>query len=225
MKALFFGLSYLVNYLVQKKAQPSTRGLVLTNRCNLRCRHCRVRNRGAKDLTFGEVLTAIQAFHDEGGRCLYLEGGEPFLWLLKKLLADKHRYKILNSKAGLKSVLRNDWRRPSVICSVYEQGIVYQCCRYSDDAKLCSQCGYLSYAEVDQTLKLKPSAISNAWKYFGEKSRGPSPQIAIKCDLPPNHTSESEVKKGCRDFRSAEGKFSSTDSRSRASNLAQPWNV
>ena len=39
-------------------------------------------------------------------------------------------------------------------------------CRYSDDPGLCRNCGYLSYAEVDQTLKLKPSAILGALKYF-----------------------------------------------------------
>ena len=30
----------------------------------------------------------------------------------------------------------------------------------------CKDCGYLSYAEIDQTLKLKPGAITNALKYF-----------------------------------------------------------
>ena len=32
--------------------------------------------------------------------------------------------------------------------------------------ELCRDCGYLSYAEIDQTLKLKPSALLNAMKYF-----------------------------------------------------------
>ncbi len=47
-----------------------------------------------------------------------------------------------------------------------EKGEVCECCRYSGDPKLCQNCGYLSYAEIDQTLKLKPSAILNALKYF-----------------------------------------------------------
>jgi hypothetical protein len=72
----------------------------------------------------------------------------------------------LNSRAGLNSALRNQWKRPLDICSVYEQGAIYECCRYPDDPELCQQCGYLSYAEIDQTLKLKPSAIYNALKYF-----------------------------------------------------------
>jgi hypothetical protein len=86
--------------------------------------------------------------------------------ILRGILDAKKQYRILNSRAGLRSALRNDWKRPLDICSVYEQGTVYTCCRYSDDPELCRQCGYLSYAEIDQTLQLKPSAIYNALKYF-----------------------------------------------------------
>ncbi|OHB65897.1 MAG: hypothetical protein A2V70_10610 [Planctomycetes bacterium RBG_13_63_9] len=265
---------------------------MLTNRCNLRCRHCRLAGRGEKDLAFGEITRVIDSYYQQGGRCLYLEGGEPFLWrdgtygiehiveyargvgylaviiytngtisletsadtvfisidglqethdylrgpsfdrimenidrsghsslfinftinrrnqaeleafcsyvdglehirgtffyfhtpyyghdelyiepaeraaILHQLLEYKRRYRILNSRAGLKSALRNDWKRPLDVCSVYEKGETYRCCRYRGDAELCRNCGYLSYAEIDQTLKLKPSAILNALKYF-----------------------------------------------------------
>lgn len=85
---------------------------------------------------------------------------------LRKLLKLQKTYRILNSRAGLKSALRNDWKRPLDICSVHEKGNTYTCCRYPGDPDLCRKCGYLSYAEIDQTLKLKPSAILNALKYF-----------------------------------------------------------
>jgi MoaA/NifB/PqqE/SkfB family radical SAM enzyme len=251
-----------------------------------------VATRGPKDLDFGEVTAAVDAFYREGGRCLYLEGGEPFLWrddsqrlddiveyahglgymtvvvytngtlplrtsadtvfvsvdglrathdalrgvsferimgniqasshaslfinftvnsrnkdeirafcdhaegvrnirgiffylhtpyyghdalelgsgerqrVLHELLSLRRSYRILNSRAGLQAALRNDWARPIDVCSVYEQGTVYECCRYAGDPELCRQCGYLSYAEMDQVLRLKPSAITNALKYF-----------------------------------------------------------
>jgi len=86
--------------------------------------------------------------------------------ILTLLLKYKKQYKILNSRAGLISAIKNDWRRPLDICRVYENGFWYECCRYPGDAELCRNCGYLSYAEIDQTLKLKPSAIMNALKYF-----------------------------------------------------------
>jgi len=248
--------------------------------------------RGQKDVHFEEVTAAIDVFYRQGGRCLYLEGGEPFIWydgqyrlddivdyahhlgfltviiytngtfpirttadtvfvsvdglqathdalrgksfdqimqnvqdsshpslyinytinnknkddvrafcdrihgmegvrgiffyfhtpyyghdtlhvelderrrILHEILGLRKHYRILNSRAGLLAALRNDWKRPMEACSVYEKGTIYKCCRYSEDPELCQQCGYLNYAEIDQALKLKPSALVSALKYF-----------------------------------------------------------
>ena len=288
----WYGVKYLAGHLVLRKRTPLIRGLVLTNRCNLHCKHCDVAARGAMDLSFDEVTAAVDTFYGDGGRCLYLEGGEPFLWrdgsrriddivayarrlgylavvvytngtlplrttadtvfvsvdglrtthdalrgasfdrimsniresphpslfvnytvnarnmdeigafcdhvggfdnirgvffylhtpyyghdalelgsaerqrVLNELLTLRKSHRILNSRAGLLSALRNDWPRPLNACSVYENGVVYECCRYSGDAELCRSCGYLSYAEIGQVLRLKPSAVINALKYF-----------------------------------------------------------
>jgi MoaA/NifB/PqqE/SkfB family radical SAM enzyme len=292
LKSGWYGLKYVAGHQVFGQTAPLIRGLVLTNRCNLRCRHCRLDERGSMELSFAEVVAAIDAFHREGGRCLYLEGGEPFLWhdgpqglddvvgyahgrgfltvvvytngtlpirtsadtvfvsvdglrdthdalrgksfdrimgnirdsahaslyvnytinnrnkeeirdfcehvhdlehirgtffyfhtpyygydelhielpekrrILRQLLELRKDYRILNSRAGLLSALRNDWKRPMRVCSVYEKGTVFECCRFRGDPELCRNCGYLSYAEIDQTLKLRPSALLNAMKYF-----------------------------------------------------------
>jgi len=58
---------------------------------------------------------------------------------------NKNRYKILNSRAGLKSASRNDWKRPLNICRIYEGGERYLCCRFPGNEELCRNCGYLSY--------------------------------------------------------------------------------
>ncbi len=99
--------------------------------------------------------------HDD----LYVEPAERES-ILRSLLQYKSKYRILNSRAGLRSALRNDWKRPLDICAVYEKGVSHKCCRYHGDPELCRNCGYLSYAEIDQTLKLKPSAVLKALKYF-----------------------------------------------------------
>lgn len=287
-----YGIKYIINYQIFKKNTPLICGLTVTNKCNLQCRHCRIASRGIKNISFDEIITAIDSFYNEGGRTLYIQGGEPFIWhdrkydlddivnysrkigffttiiytngtipiktsadtvfisidglqkthdflrgktfnrimkniheskhpslyinytinnynkdeiqdyceyingidqiqgtffyfhtpyygiddlyiepiernkILLNLLNYKKNYRILNSRAGLKSALRNDWKRPLDICRVYEEGNTYKCCRYPGDPELCQNCGYLSYAEIDQTLKLKPSAILNALKYF-----------------------------------------------------------
>jgi Fe-coproporphyrin III synthase len=292
IKQIVFGITYIINRQIFNKNTPLIAGLTITNKCNLRCRHCKVTDRESGDLNFIETIAILDSFYKEGGRTVYIQGGEPFLWhdgaytiedivvyarkkgflaviiytngtipikssantvfvsvdglpnthdylrgetfdkimknisesdhpslfinftinnynkaeiedfckhvklmsringiffyfhtpyygqddlyiepaerniILSRILNLKRSYKILNSQAGLKSALNNDWKRPLSICRVYEKGTMYECCRYPGDSKLCQNCGYLSYAEVDQTLKLKPSAILNALKYF-----------------------------------------------------------
>ncbi|MBN1597218.1 MAG: radical SAM protein [Bacteroidales bacterium] len=292
MRHIFFGLKYILNYWISGHRNPLICGLVLHNKCNLRCRHCKIIDRPEASMSYNEAVRVIDDFYAEGGRCLYLEGGEPFIWkehsksmediitysrkkgyhaviiytngtvpintsadtvfvsvdglkdthdslrgksferimtnilnshhpsiyinytintvnkddiikflkytdgirqikgtfyyfhtpyygyddlfldkdskkeILHQLLILKREFKILNSSAGLKSALRNDWKRNMEICTVYESGIYYKCCRENNSIEVCNDCGYLSYAEIDQTLKLKPGAIINALKYF-----------------------------------------------------------
>ncbi len=291
-KSLVFGASYILNRRIFNKRTPLIAGLTLTNRCNLRCRQCRIPSRKTGDLSYEEASHILDAFYREGGRTVYLQGGEPFLWhdrqhstqdvvdyahnkgflavviytngtqpiqtsadtvfvslnglppthdylrgksfdlvmrnleesrhpslyvnftinrynqaeieefcrqvkevdrirgiffyfhtpyygyddlyigsagrreILARLLSLKSKYKILNSRAGLRSALNNDWARPLDVCRIYEKDAIFECCRYPGDLELCRNCGYLSYAEIDQVLKLKPSAIFNAIKYF-----------------------------------------------------------
>lgn len=96
---------------------------------------------------------------------LYIEPAERY-GILQALLGYKKKYRILNSRAGLRAAIKNCWKRPLRICSVYEKGSFYECCRYPNNPELCQNCGYLSYAEIDQTLKFRPSAVVNALKYF-----------------------------------------------------------
>jgi len=292
MKHIFFGIKYIFNYLIHGDNRPLICGLVLHNTCNLRCRHCTIVDRPTAKMGFHEAKEVIDKFYTDGGRCLYLEGGEPFIWkdhthsmedvvhyahkrgyytviiytngtrsinskadaifvsvdglkhthdalrgesfdrimenilksdhpsiyinytinsvnkseiadfcafvniipqirgtffyfhtpyygyddlfldgqtrndILLQLIDLKKKYKILNSKTGLKSALRNDWKKNLKICRVYEEGQFYNCCRESNNGEVCNDCGYLSYAEINQTLKLKPGAIINAMKYF-----------------------------------------------------------
>ncbi len=86
--------------------------------------------------------------------------------VLLELLELKKHYKILNSVPGLKSTLRNDWKKNIESCVIYDEGKYFNCCTDNNDGKTCADCGYLGYAEIDQTLKLKPGAIINAFKYF-----------------------------------------------------------
>ncbi|HRZ42099.1 MAG TPA: radical SAM protein [Bacteroidales bacterium] len=292
MKHLLYGIKYIADYWFKGGKRPLICGLVLHNACNLRCRHCTVIDRQKARMTFDEVKQVTDQFYADGGRCLYLEGGEPFLWsdgahtmehvvqyahkkgyftviiytngtmplqseadtifvsvdglksshdkirgtsfdrimenirksdhpsiyinytintenksdlagfcayidkipqirgvffyfhtpyygydelyidfpkrkeIMSEIILLKRRYRVLNSRTGLRSAIRDDWKRNLRICRVYEQGVYYDCCRESKNKSLCQDCGYLSYAEINQCLKLRPGAVLNALKYF-----------------------------------------------------------
>jgi len=289
---IIFGIKYVISNWIHGENKPLICGLVLHNKCNLRCRHCTIVDRPTAKMNYEETVEVINHFYKDGGRCLYLEGGEPFIWqsgeysmedvvnyarnkgyyaviiytngmqplnsnadtifvsvdglrqshdalrgksfdkimenirksahpsiyinytintvnhkdiadfcafissipqikgtffyfhtpysvsdelyldekaktdILLLLIQLKKKYNILNSKTGLNSAIRNDWKKNLKICRVYEDGQFYNCCRESTNVELCKNCGYLSYAEINQVFKLKPEAILNALKYF-----------------------------------------------------------
>ncbi len=80
MKPYLYGIKYILNRQLFKQDTPLICGLVLHNKCNLKCRHCRVNIRDTEAMSFKEASSVMDTFYEEGGRTLYLEGGEPFLW-------------------------------------------------------------------------------------------------------------------------------------------------
>ena len=63
----------------------------VTNKCNLRCKHCLPMSGPARDneLTIEEAMTALETFRAAGASKVYFTGGEPFsrkdfLGLLKR---------------------------------------------------------------------------------------------------------------------------------------------
>jgi len=67
-------------FVLLRRQVPLVLGLVITDRCNLACRHCRVANVARRDMPFALVEQKLDAFHARGVRELAIEGGEPFLW-------------------------------------------------------------------------------------------------------------------------------------------------
>ncbi len=61
---------------------PSLRYLMVevTDRCNLRCRHCYLGDAGTTDLDYAILAAALDGFDDMGGLRLMITGGEPLLY-------------------------------------------------------------------------------------------------------------------------------------------------
>lgn len=74
------GLKYLFKKNILKQNNPFVGALVINEKCNLECAHCRVSNRPFQELTFESVKKGLKIFYDMGIRSLAIGGGEPFLW-------------------------------------------------------------------------------------------------------------------------------------------------
>ena len=68
MQHLVYGIKYVFCHQILKKNTPLICGLVVNDKCNLQCRHCRVANRGIKDLSFEEAKTV---FSDPYARMIF----------------------------------------------------------------------------------------------------------------------------------------------------------
>lgn len=67
IRDLVFGLKYVLTYRFMRNPAPLICGLVMHNKCNLNCLHCRINSRPADKLTFERAKWLIDAFYNEGG--------------------------------------------------------------------------------------------------------------------------------------------------------------
>ncbi|MDD5584770.1 MAG: radical SAM protein [Candidatus Omnitrophica bacterium] len=73
-------LFWLLRYKLKNKKIPLTSSIIITDKCNLQCRHCTVSNLGYRESSFGEITADIETLYNKGARILVMTGGEPFLW-------------------------------------------------------------------------------------------------------------------------------------------------
>jgi Fe-coproporphyrin III synthase len=79
-RQLSFYVTFVWRFVVLQRPEPLIYGIALTDRCNLACRGCHVSNTGRRDMTWEQVVAAMQDAWKRGFRELYFSGGEPMLW-------------------------------------------------------------------------------------------------------------------------------------------------
>jgi MoaA/NifB/PqqE/SkfB family radical SAM enzyme len=67
-------------YKMMRRRIPLSGSIILTDKCNLDCRHCIVSNLGYRVLGFQDVRRDLDTLYNTGARILVITGGEPFLW-------------------------------------------------------------------------------------------------------------------------------------------------
>ncbi|AKL95908.1 radical SAM superfamily protein [Clostridium aceticum] len=77
----FLSLSYFgVKTILFKQKKPILGTIILTDYCNLSCKHCSVNNINKKMYAYVNIKKEMEAFYREGIRILFFCGGETLLW-------------------------------------------------------------------------------------------------------------------------------------------------
>ena len=80
----FSSFLYLAGFGIKtvlfRKKDPILGTVIVTDRCNLKCRHCSVNNITAVMHPYAEIEREMHQLYDMGVRILFFCGGETFLW-------------------------------------------------------------------------------------------------------------------------------------------------
>ena len=66
--------------LIKKSEDPILGTVIVTDKCNLHCKHCSVNNKTAVIRPYEKVKEEMRTLYDMGVRILFFCGGETFLW-------------------------------------------------------------------------------------------------------------------------------------------------
>ena len=82
MKASAFWplMRFGVRTVLFKKKEPILGTVIITDRCNLKCKHCSVNNITAVMHPFEQIKKEMQQLFDLGVKILFFCGGETFIW-------------------------------------------------------------------------------------------------------------------------------------------------
>lgn len=69
-----------VKTILLRKKDPILGTIILTDKCNLRCKHCSVNNLTAVVHPYAQIRQEMQQLYHMGIRILFFCGGETFLW-------------------------------------------------------------------------------------------------------------------------------------------------
>ena len=72
--------SFGVNTILFRKKDPILGTVIVTDKCNLKCKHCSVNNITAVILPYEQIKQEMEVLYGMGIRILFFCGGETFLW-------------------------------------------------------------------------------------------------------------------------------------------------
>lgn len=80
LSSFLYFASFGVKTILFKKKLPILGTVILTDKCNLSCKHCSVNNITAVVHSYEQIKSEMKQLYDMGVRILFFCGGETFLW-------------------------------------------------------------------------------------------------------------------------------------------------
>ena len=93
LSSFFHFAGFGIKTILMGKKDPILGTVIITDKCNLKCKHCSVNNITAIVHPYAQIKQEMQQLYDMGVRILFFCGGETFLWKdgsrnLKDLVAE-----------------------------------------------------------------------------------------------------------------------------------------
>ena len=80
LSSFFHFATFGVKTILFGKKNPILGTVIVTDKCNLHCKHCSVNNITAVVHPYEQIRNEMQQLYDMGIRILFFCGGETFLW-------------------------------------------------------------------------------------------------------------------------------------------------
>lgn len=80
VSSFFYFANFWLKTVLFKKKDPILGTVIVTDRCNLKCKHCSVNNITSIMHPYVQIKKEMQTLYDMGTRILFFCGGETFLW-------------------------------------------------------------------------------------------------------------------------------------------------
>ena len=80
LSSFFYFAGFGIRTMLFKKKEPILGTIILTDRCNLSCKHCSVNNITSVIYPYEQIRSEMKALYGMGVRILFFCGGETFLW-------------------------------------------------------------------------------------------------------------------------------------------------
>ena len=79
-KSFFYFLGFGISTVLFRRSKPILGTVILTDKCNLHCKHCSVNNITAVIHPYAQIKNEMTTLYRMGIRILFFCGGETFLW-------------------------------------------------------------------------------------------------------------------------------------------------